>query len=632
MSNRACPPQTLAALADAIAKTNDIDPRYQAEVVRDIHALIAKRSGAALLRPLPATLRPHLAVLGGPDCPFVSKDPTVINPYKRGENVRSSIRFALRWYAIHYEGQTKWRPMSFSWMSALSLLPQEARGPQVFLSRFIGWANLVGIDPTDVCDDTLVAYASYLRDTAAKLNETQVRGGVTTVVRRWNRLVESVAEWPGRRIAAPPLVSWRSFTPRSAFSADFLADLDQFSSAMTTVRSVATPEARFASLDGQAGARARDHRSYRGVTLTGRLAMLRVGAAHLARAKGVPVSDIKSIAELVVPENARQILIQADHSLRAHRLARQERFGIEAPKVGTPEEPESLRTLAVALLLAARRYVGVTAAIRGELEELVDLSPRPRGAMAPKNLRVLRQIGEEQLHSLFVMPATLINPVLARLDAGERVSKRELIDTQVGVAIALLLHDPLRISNLRSMLLGEHLLLPGFTGGVFLGNDPARIIFRPHETKANRELSAPLPKDLVALLQVYVTRIMPLMGSVEQGTPLFPGEQAGQPKVGLGPQIQGRLVERLRVPMTSHMFRHLLAMIYLQQYPGRYDVVRKILGHSSQAVTEMFYTGLETDALFRHVGEVLARMKARYGIDPTNLLMNAPPPRSKTKH
>ena len=51
--------------------------------------------------------------------------------------------------------------------------------------------------------------------------------------------------------------------------------------------------------------------------------------------------------------------------------------------------------------------------------------------------------------------------------------------------------------------------------------------------------------------------------------------------------------------------RHLAVLVYLNEHPGQYEVVSRILGHRKVETTKTFYAGLEADAAVRSFLETL---------------------------
>ena len=81
-----------------------------------------------------------------------------------------------------------------------------------------------------------------------------------------------------------------------------------------------------------------------------------------------------------------------------------------------------------------------------------------------------------------------------------------------------------------------------------------------------------------------------------------------------GGALSSRLKKRIRVQtgieMNAHLFRHLAAMTWLEEYPGAYEVARRILGHSSSSHTINLYSGVESKSATAAFGALLTKKKA----------------------
>lgn len=77
---------------------------------------------------------------------------------------------------------------------------------------------------------------------------------------------------------------------------------------------------------------------------------------------------------------------------------------------------------------------------------------------------------------------------------------------------------------------------------------------------------------------------------------LFPGTVPDRRKnhTHLSRQITKALFADTGLRITPHQFRHVAAMIRLDNNKGSYEVVRRILHHRSIDTTTANYTGLET--------------------------------------
>ena len=63
--------------------------------------------------------------------------------------------------------------------------------------------------------------------------------------------------------------------------------------------------------------------------------------------------------------------------------------------------------------------------------------------------------------------------------------------------------------------------------------------------------------------------------------------------------------------VNAHLFRHFAGMLYLQQRPGAYEAVRRILGHKKLDTTTSFYTDLESKWAIRHYDEVVLSRRGK---------------------
>ena len=67
-------------------------------------------------------------------------------------------------------------------------------------------------------------------------------------------------------------------------------------------------------------------------------------------------------------------------------------------------------------------------------------------------------------------------------------------------------------------------------------------------------------------------------------------------RAGLRDTVKAITDERLGIAINPHAFRHLAGYIFLKEYPGHYEEVRKLLGHKSITTTVRSYCGLEGES------------------------------------
>ena len=152
---------------------------------------------------------------------------------------------------------------------------------------------------------------------------------------------------------------------------------------------------------------------------------------------GVKPTAIKSLADLVSPENFKRIL------RRRHE------------NVGGRENVFN-HDLARALVEIAVRWVKVDAAAQVELKRLAGKVPMPISGLTDKNKRVLRQFDDPaNLQRLFNFPGRL----WAELKRDARPNFRTLVKAQAALAVAILSYMPIRLQNLATLTFDVHLFM-----------------------------------------------------------------------------------------------------------------------------------------------------------------------------
>ena len=70
-------------------------------------------------------------------------------------------------------------------------------------------------------------------------------------------------------------------------------------------------------------------------------------------------------------------------------------------------------------------------------------------------------------------------------------------------------------------------------------------------------------------------------------------------------QITAAVLKATGLRLTAHQFRHAAAALMLQNEPGNYEWVRRVLGHKNIQTTINFYIGLETTQASERFGEIV---------------------------
>ncbi|NQW08465.1 MAG: tyrosine-type recombinase/integrase [Alphaproteobacteria bacterium] len=223
-------------------------------------------------------------------------------------------------------------------------------------------------------------------------------------------------------------------------------------------------------------------------------------------------------------------------------------------------------------------------------------SSGPR-SMGRRPAAALRQFDDPAaFDSLLRLPPA----ITTRLDAKDRLTRRDALDYQAAVALELLIMRPIRLKNLAGLRIGEHVRRDA--GGV-------RIVIPADQVKNGVAIEHVLPRESVAMLERYLDKVLPVLSSDPSGH-LFPGAIAGRPKAqeNLGKQTS-RLVRRhTGLAVSPHLMRHVGAKLYMTAVPEGLETMRQVLSHKSADTTARSYVGLQNAAaIARYDALVLAR-------------------------
>ena len=207
-----------------------------------------------------------------------------------------------------------------------------------------------------------------------------------------------------------------------------------------------------------------------------------------------------------------------------------------------------------------------------------------RRGMTAKNRERLRPLDDGGIVRQFVnLPSNIRDAV----ERDRRPNKLKAVSAQMAAAIAILLAAPIRIANLAAIDMERHLIER---------NDRLYLVIPAEEVKNGEPVDFELPQSVFLILQWYVTKYRSFLLRGDTSA-LFPGE-GNNPKLPgtLGPQISREVFRRTGLAFNPHLFRHAAGKIFLDQHPGQYEVVRRVLGHKSITTTTAIYTGAETRA------------------------------------
>jgi integrase len=157
-----------------------------------------------------------------------------------------------------------------------------------------------------------------------------------------------------------------------------------------------------------------------------------------------------------------------------------------------------------------------------------------------------------------------------------------------------------RLQNLVRIKLEENLIRPAGP------DEPYWLVFPHYDVKNRVELEFALDEHVTALISTYVHEHRPVLLRGSNDLWLFPGETGGPKTPSMfSDQITKAVLKATGLRLTVHQFRHAAAALILQQEPGNYELVRRVLGHKNIQTTINFYIGLETTQATRFFGKMV---------------------------
>jgi len=172
----------------------------------------------------------------------------------------------------------------------------------------------------------------------------------------------------------------------------------------------------------------------------------------------------------------------------------------------------------------------------------------------------------------------------------------------MAVAIEILLMTAIRCGNLVNLDIEKNLVRLG-------RGKQLHIVIPDFEVKNREPLDFPLQLQSVELVDRYLNEFSHRLAS-PACTALFPGRWGGtKSQKYFGKQISKTIRAYTGLKMHPHLFRHAMAKIYLDQNPGGYEIIRRVLAHRSMNTTIAHYTGSETAAVIRHFDQTMLKLR-----------------------
>jgi len=485
---------------------------------------------------------------------------------RRVQNVRSLLTAALDHVGIPSNRQTYLAPLAPAWRQLSEAIP--SCYDRDSLARFMRFCSAAGISPEAVTDDTSAAFRDAL---IAESLTRQPETAHQTMCRAWNRMRDIVNGWPETVLEVPRSGVWFSL-PWDAFPQSFRDDVDAYRASLR-VDDIFADNAPI--------------RPLRPRTIESRTWQIRYFASALVHAGHDPEA-ITALGVLVELDNFEAVL----------------RYLVERNGGKTSK---SLANLAWCMRTVALHHVGITGDHLEQIKRLTKRLQPGTSGMTGKNRDRLRQFDDcANLRKLLLLPTTLLD----RARKSNAPNPQTALLVQHALAIELLTIAPMRIANLASLRLDQHI-----TWSRSNREGAVHITIPEAEVKNAQDLVYELPEESAALLRIYLERYRPLLFD-HPGAWLFPSRDPSRPKRAdtLASQIARRVWQETGIRMNAHLFRHVSATLILDQYPDAYATAGRVLGDRSVNTVYRYYSGREAKAAHRlYVEMILGRRQATNG-------------------
>lgn len=465
---------------------------------------------------------------------------------RTASNHKSNMRAALTWLDQKGPAPPRGKALSPAWAT----LRRGIHDPRLRtrLSCLIRFFSDAGYPPERIGEAELDELMDY------RARRTRLDFAVAErrrIVRAWNTCSEKVPGWPMQKLIVPS--DGRSKGPDwSEFPAPLRCEVDALFKSVARRRKLAN------------GTRAR---AWSARTIQTRRREL-IAYAGKAVAIGRSIDSLTSLSILLDPQLAEAVT-------NAYWDANG-----PTPKTYTLDLPWRLSVLA--------QNAGCLD--EEQLEELADQrtaanSHRNQG-LTEKNRNLIRSVKSTNVWAeVCRLPWKLMKE--ARRQHSVSPAKAAL-KAQLAVAIAILCVAPVRIGNLVSTRLDEHLFRVGGLNGRYW------LKYAAHEVKNRVDLEFPLDEDLTALIAEYLEVHRPVLLKTSNQPWLLPGAPGrGKASHLLSAQIRNLIEKRTGLRVTAHQFRHVAGAMLLIRFPGNYPLVAKVLGHKGTNTTMKSYVGLD---------------------------------------
>lgn len=429
------------------------------------------------------------------------------------------------------------------------------------LRRFVYFLDRVGINPSDVTDDHAIAYRGCIEEQEiSRSPEVAYRAAVNG----WNLARKRFTCWPDIELTLPNRTKTIQLPP-GVLPDSIYCEVEAY------LAKLGAPDP-FADDGPTRALRPATIRQYRRL-------LLRFAAEMVS--SGIEPGSIQGLMNLVDPVSVERTL----------------RRKLE----GNGQKTNESISATARLLSRTARAISAPEEWQRKLAKMASKVAVPsQNGMTQKNRERLRALqNDATLLRLIDLPERLFFR-----KAGKKALYRDALAREDAIAIAILLHCPLRAKNLSEIRLDLNLHRPG--------DGSAYLVCESEEVKNRRPIEYEIPPEVLKLIDDHLKTRVPLL--CPAGTPwLFPkrdGLEAIDPS-DLATRISKRILKETGLKVNAHLFRHLAVMIYLEANQGAYEAAGRLISHSNTSRTIRVYSGMETRSATKAFSDLVTAKKRR---------------------
>jgi site-specific recombinase XerD len=454
--------------------------------------------------------------------------------------------------------------LSPAWQKLWDLMEGDTYG-RTELSRFFRYCSANDVAPLGVTD---AVSSDYLAALEAESLITKPRVRHQSVCRVWNRLAvqHKAAGWPQIELTVPRYETRLYSIDASLVSDEIKNDLAGYLSNL--------------SGDDLFGSMPKPFRPKSVAIFRGHFWRYLSALHH----SGVSLTEVITLDELVVPA-------MFEHAMRWLY----ERNGKKTSK--------HIGEIAWAVRCYAVKYRTCDDETLAFYQRAIERLRVKTPGLSDKNRTAMAQFNDPKAVTRYVaLPSTLWTKAveISLTTEGKKKRKAAQIMVQAAIAIEIMMFAPIRIQNLSTIRLDEHM---GWQA------ERLRLSFPAHEVKNDQALDFLLPAEASERIKRYIKEWRSLF--IPATNPyLFPGRNGkAKDQSALRNQMKKAIFDHTGLQMTPHQFRHAAAKLLLDARPGHYEVVRKLLGHKSLTTTYAHYAGAETDAAVELYDDIILQLR-----------------------